>query len=58
MVEFGVLMYFIQRNHLCVAEVLYDEDMNIFTQDPDTEKYQEYLAWIEAGNSPEELVDE
>ena len=47
-------MYFIQTNHPFIAEVLYDADMNIFTQDPDTEKYQAYLAWVEAGNTAEE----
>jgi hypothetical protein len=54
MVECGVIMYFIQRNHPCVAECLYDADMNIFTQDPDTEKYQAYLAWVAEGNEATE----
>lgn len=51
-------MYFIQRNHPCVAECLYDSEMNIFCQDPDTEKYQEYLAWLAAGNTPTEWTGE
>ena len=54
MVEFGVVMYFIQTNHPFIAEVLYDSDMNIFTQDPDTEKYQAYLAWVAEGNTAEQ----
>ena len=48
------MKFYLQNNHPFVARVIYDEQFKIITEDEDNPQYQQYLAWLAEGNTPEE----
>lgn len=51
-------MYFIQKDHPLVAQVIYNSNGTIITEDPGNPLYQDYLAWLADGNEPQEWQPE